>query len=339
MDIPPDGNQIRHVVHAPELRVAGRDAVLDPLEVLFEMIEQVVVFGVQELPQAYFFTLDREFTAENDFFQCAQFPLFDIQRQRPVCQHIQPFLGINTDKVERQLLDAQLLPGRALAPLLEIFHDLAELRVVQRQTAARKGIAVQMLDQGIVGLVRHAVQPVAGRQIVQHPQVDRAAEQRRIFVRVFLHIRHKRLVHRAPGAFHQLSGADTVEIDREFLHGQLPQVQPIHDQNAAGQLQLPDGDPVSGGLFVSVAIFNGQPFALMDGLEDGSVDTGHGFPLFPQRRKGDCPQTIRQRERSTNFLLYIISVPAIWDNGCIAALFFHSTSPVCLINMPQAFML
>ena len=188
-----------------------------------------------------------------------------------------------------------------------------------------------MLDQGIVGLVRHAVQPVAGRQIVQHPQVDRAAEQRRIFVRVFLHIRHKRLVHRAPGAFHQLSGADTVEIDREFLHSQLPQVQPIHDQNAAGQLQLPDGDPVSGGLFVSVAIFNGQPFALMDGFEDGSVDTGHGFPLFPQRRKGDCPQT-DQTARTIDKLLIVYYISSRHMGQWLHSCAFLSLNKSSLLN-------
>ena len=176
MHIPPDRDKIGHIVDAPKLGIVGGDPVLDPFKVLFQMIEQVIVLGVQKLPQADLVALDCEFAAENDLVPGAQFPLFDVQHQRPVRQHIQTSGRVYADEVEPQLLDVQLPAGRALGALLEVFHNLAELRIVQGQPTARKGIAVQVPDQGVVCLVGHAVQPVAGGQVVQHPQVDRVGE-------------------------------------------------------------------------------------------------------------------------------------------------------------------
>ena len=75
------------------------------------------------------------------------------------------------------------------------------------------------MDQAVVRLVGRGVQPVAGGQIVQHPQVCGVVKQRRVPPGVVADVVDERLVDGAPRAVDDLGGLDAVNADMvERLH-------------------------------------------------------------------------------------------------------------------------
>ena len=109
-----------------------------------------------------------------------------------------------------------------LDPALEPAHQLTELVVGQLQRVLLiigKAVGVNLMDQAVVGLVGRGVQPVAGGQIVQHPQVGGVVKQRRVPPGVVADVVDERLVDGAPRAVHDLGGLDAVNADMvERLH-------------------------------------------------------------------------------------------------------------------------
>ena len=109
-----------------------------------------------------------------------------------------------------------------LDPALEPAHQLTELVVGQLQRVLLiigKAVGVNLMDQAVVGLVGRGVQPVAGGQIVQHPQVGGVVKQRRVPPGVVADVVDERLVDGAPRAVHDLGGLDAVNADMvECLH-------------------------------------------------------------------------------------------------------------------------
>ena len=109
-----------------------------------------------------------------------------------------------------------------LDPALEPAHQLTELVVGQLQCVLLiigKAVGVNLMDQAVVGLVGRGVQPVAGGQIVQHPQVGGVVKQRRVPPGVVADVVDERLVDGAPRAVHDLGGLDAVNADMvERLH-------------------------------------------------------------------------------------------------------------------------
>ena len=69
------------------------------------------------------------------------------------------------------------------------------------------------MDQAVVGLVGRGVQPIAGGQIIQHPQVSGVVKQRRVPPGVVADVVDERLVDGAPRAVHDLGGLDPVNAD------------------------------------------------------------------------------------------------------------------------------
>ena len=109
-----------------------------------------------------------------------------------------------------------------LDPALEPAHQLTELVVGQLQRVLLiigKAVGVNLMDQAVVGLVGRGVQPVAGGQIVQHPQVGGVVKQRRVPPGGVADVIDERLVDGAPRAVHDLGGLDAVNADMvERLH-------------------------------------------------------------------------------------------------------------------------
>ena len=103
-----------------------------------------------------------------------------------------------------------------LDPALEPAHQLTELVVGQLQRVLLiigKAVGVNLMDQAVVGLVGRGVQPIAGGQIIQHPQVSGVVKQRRVPPGVVADVVDERLVDGAPRAVHDLGGLDPVNAD------------------------------------------------------------------------------------------------------------------------------
>ena len=121
-------------------------------------------------------------------------------------------VDVQTGGVLAAVLDSALEPA----------HQLTELVVGQLQRVLLiigKAVGVNLMDQAVVGLVGRGVQPVAGGQIVQHPQVCSVVKQRRVPPGVVADVVDERLVDGAPRAVHDLGGLDAVNADMvERLH-------------------------------------------------------------------------------------------------------------------------
>lgn len=218
-----DGDEVGQVID-PHPRVAAGDAVLDGLGVLRELVQQRIVVGIQKLMDAQLAAVDGELPADDRLRLGPQDALFHVEPQRAVGQYVQPLPGVNADKVQPQR--GQAGAGGVLAavldPALEPAHQLTELVVGQLQRVLLiigKAVGVNLMDQAVVGLVGRGVQPVAGGQIVQHPQVGGVVKQRRVPPGVVADVVDERLVDGAPRAVHDLGGLDAVNADMvERLH-------------------------------------------------------------------------------------------------------------------------
>ena len=218
-----DGDEVGQVID-PHPRVAAGDAVLDGLGVLRELVQQRIVVGIQKLMDAQLAAVDGELPADDRLRLGPQGALFHVEPQRAVGQHVQPLPGVNTDKIQPQRGQAGAggVPVAVLDPALEPAHQLTELVVGQLQRVLLiigKAVGVNLMDQAVVGLVGRSVQPVAGGQIVQHPQVGGVVKQRRVPPGVVADVVDERLVDGAPRAVHDLGGLDAVNADMvERLH-------------------------------------------------------------------------------------------------------------------------
>ena len=207
-----DGDEVGQVID-PHPRVAAGDAVLDGLGVLRELVQQRIVVGIQKLMDAQLAAVDGELPADDRLRLGPQGTLFHVEPQRAVGQHVQPLPG---------QAGAGGVLAAVLDPALEPAHQLTELVVGQLQRVLLiigKAVGVNLMDQAVVGLVGRGVQPVAGGQIVQHPQVGGVVKQRRVPPGVVADVVDERLVDGAPRAVHDLGGLDAVNADMvERLH-------------------------------------------------------------------------------------------------------------------------
>ena len=282
--VAPNGDQVGHIVHAAHLRVAPGDTILDGLLIFVKVVQQRVVVGVQKLVDAQLCAVDGELPADDRIGVGPQRAVAHIQPQRAISQHIQPFVGVYTDKVQPQL--RQTGPGGVLPavihPALEPLHQFPELVVPQLDGVLGplvKAIRVDGVDEAVIGLVGRGIQPVAGGQVIQHPQISRVCEQRCVFAGVIPDIGNESLIHRAPGAVHNFGCLDAVNVDGQVLDGQQFQVQAVHRQRADAGVQPLDGDPVFCLLGLLVFVLNAEPLALMDGAENAACDVVH-LPLL-----------------------------------------------------------
>ena len=281
-----DGDEVGHVVDAVQLRVAAGDAILDVLQILRKMFKQREVVSVEELMDAELRAVDRELAADDRLRLSAQGAALDIEPQRAVGQHVQPLRRGQADEVQPQLRQAGT-GGTALAvvdPALEPLDKLAELVVVEFKGAlliGGEGVAVDLVHKGKITLVGRGVQPAAGGQIVQHPQVGGVVEQRGVAAGVFADVIDERLIDSAPRAVDDLGSLDTVDADAvKLLHGQQAEVQPVDGQRAGFGVEGFDGDPVFCQLGLLVAVLDAEPLALMDGAKNAAGDGIHCFAPF-----------------------------------------------------------
>ena len=280
--VPPDAHKIGHVIHPAQRGIFRGDEVLDALLILLKIVQQHKVVRVQKLADALdggyvLACVQQEFPAQRHLLSGAQRAVFHIQIQRPVGQHIQPVFGGDAQQIQPQRHQPKRLAGAALSggALLEPLHDLAELPVIQLVHAVLQAAFVQPLNELVVRPVGGVVQLAAGGQIVQHPQVGGAAEQRVIAAGVVVHIPQQCLVAGAKAALHHLGPLDAVKVQGVLLHRVIVQVQPIHDEGAVFRVQPPDARPEPGHLVGAVSVFDAQPLALVEGAEHCSGDTGH----------------------------------------------------------------
>ena len=96
--VPPNGDQVGHVVHTAQLGVLAGDAVLDALLVALEIVQQRTIVAVQEKADALrgarvVFIIQAKLPAKHNV-PGRQAAAAHIQPQRPVSQHVQPLPGV-----------------------------------------------------------------------------------------------------------------------------------------------------------------------------------------------------------------------------------------------------